>query len=78
MATEAESNLYKQSATYKHFVVLHNLRALSDWAVNENAYKAIKKAMSLLNKLESSDFAEDSDGKIIVDLLPPYKPEWKD
>lgn len=78
MATEQESALYKQSATYRHFVVLYNLRALSDWTVNEDAYKAIKKAMSLLNKLESSDFAEDENGKVITELLPAYKPEWKD
>ena len=76
MTTEAESNLYKQSATYKHFVALYNLRALSDWAVNENAYKKIMKAMELISDLSSEDFAEDPNGHLIRELLPYSKPDW--
>ena len=77
MATEAESNLYKQSATYKHFLVMCNLRALADWAVNEEAYKKIQKALELMNSLSSEDFAEDANGNIIRALVPSSKPDWK-
>lgn len=77
MATEAESNLYKQSATYKHFEVMHNLRALSSWAVNEKAYKAVMNAIRALEKLDSYDFGEDSEGKLQKELLPSYPPDWK-
>ena len=78
MATEMESNIYKQSATYKHFVALYNLRALAEWSVNEKAYTIIKKAITELSKLESADFAEDSNGKLIRELLPISKPSYKD
>lgn len=78
MATEAESNLYKQTATYKHFEVLHNLCALAEWAVNEDAYRIIKNAIKELNKVSSRDFAEDSDGHLIRSLLPYSRPDWKD
>ena len=77
MATELESNLYKQSATYKHFVVLHNLNALASWSVNKNAYDIIMKAIKDLSSLESRDFGEDHDGKLIQDLIPTSKPEWR-
>ena len=77
MATEAESNLYKQSATYKHFLVMYNLRALADWAVNEEAYKKIQKALELMNSLSSEDFAEDANGNIIRALVPSSIPDWK-
>lgn len=77
MATEIESNLYKQSATYKHFVVMHNLRALASWAVNEKAYKHIMNAIDELNSLESLDFGEDNDGKLKRELLPTSQPKWR-
>ena len=77
MATEMESALYKQSATYHLFTVLYNLWALSSWAVNEDAYKKIKKVIELLSELSSEDFAEDSEGHLIRELLPYSKPEWK-
>lgn len=78
MATELESNLYKQTATYKHFEVMYNLRALETWAVNETAYKIIKKAIHDLNKLCSEDFGEDRNGKLVRDLIQKSKPIWKD
>lgn len=78
MPTEAESNLYKQSATYKHFEVVHNLRALVSWAVNEKAYKIVTKAIRDLETLDNWDFGEDSDGKIHRELLPLSKPDWKE
>ena len=71
MTTEIESNLYK------HFVVMHNLRALASWTVNEKAYKHIMNAIDELNSLESLDFGEDNDGKLIRDLLPISQPEWR-
>ncbi len=77
MVTELESNLYKQSATYKHFIVLHNLNALASWSVNKNAYDIIMKAIKDLSSLESHDFGEDHDGKLIQDLIPMSKPEWR-
>lgn len=76
MSTEAESNLYKQSATYKHFEVLHNLRALASWAVNENAYSIIVNAIKQLNTLDSCDFGEDHDGKVKYELIPASQP-WR-
>lgn len=77
MATELESNLYKQSATYKHFVVLHNLNALASWSVNKNAYDIVMKAIKDLSELKSYDFGEDRNGHLIHDLIPASKPEWR-
>ena len=77
MATEAESNKYKQSATYKLFEVSYNLRALENWTVNEKAYNLIKQAIAAINQLDSIDFAEDRNGNIIREMLPPSKPDWK-
>ena len=77
MATELESNLYKQSATYKHFVVLHNLNALASWSVNKNAYDIVMKAIKDLSELKSYDFGEDHNGNLIHDLIPVSKPEWR-
>ena len=78
MATEAESNKYKQSATYKLFEVSYNLRALETWVVNEKAYNLIKQAIVAVNQLDSIDFAEDRNGNVIDELLPFSKPDWKD
>lgn len=69
MANDAESYRYKQSATYRLFCVLYDLRALRDWSVNEKALHIIERSISELNKLQSVDFAETEDGYIIRELL---------
>lgn len=66
MSCDAESYRYKQSATYRLFCVLYDLR---DWSVNEKALHIIERSISELNKLQSVDFAETEDGHIIRELL---------
>lgn len=68
---------YRQTAVSKQAEVLYNLRTLADWCVEEEAYKAIKKAIKLIDNIDSTAFAEDNDGNRLKELIPACKPDWK-
>lgn len=69
---------YKQTATYRKSNVRWELDFLACRCVNEDAYNKIKAAMFLIRNLKSEDFAEDTNGNIIQDLVLTCRPEWKD
>ena len=74
---ECRSQKYRQTAVSKQADVLYNLRTLADWCVEEEAYKAIKNAIKLIDKIDSTAFAEDNNGNRIEWLIPACKPDWK-
>jgi hypothetical protein len=56
---------YKQSATYKQFAILYDLKILDEKVVSKEARDTIHKATELINTLKPSDFREDHNGRFM-------------
>lgn len=74
---EKKDAQHRQTATYKQFTCLMDIRYLMSRCVDEKAYKELKKAMKIINSINPEAFAEDKDGNIIRELIPACRPHWK-
>ena len=75
---ESRTAKYRQTAIARQADILYDLRGLLCRCVDEQAYKDLKKAMRLIENIDSEAFAEDKNGNTIQELMPAYKPHWKD
>ena len=74
---EQKDYQYRQTAVYKQFTCLKDIRFLMNRCVDEESYKTLKKAMAMIDSISHEAFAEDKDGNDIEDLIPTNRPEWK-
>lgn len=60
---DSPSTEYRQSATYKQFAILYDLKILDEKAANKETRDTIHKVTDLINTLKPSDFREDHNGR---------------